>query len=67
MKTGQYTVTEGNFRFRYLIHKVMPKTVEVSVLTSYNYSDFKGVRHYRYPKTLLAEQIENAEYLEFEN
>lgn len=65
MKIGQYTVTEGKWRFRYLIHKIMKKTADVSSHTSLDYGGWTGTREYRYPLDLLKQQIEGAEYLPF--
>ena len=65
LKLGQYTEYDGDFRHRYIVHKIMPKTVEVGVGISWKYADWKYTRHYRYPKDLLIKQIQNAEYLPF--
>lgn len=66
LKTGIYNVDDGKFSHRYLVYKIMPKTVEVSVGISYQGSDFNYTRCYRYPKELLIEQIKKARYCQFE-
>ena len=65
MLTGQYTILDGRFKFRYLVRKVNKKTAVVSII---NYMDGETVTHttnYRYPLTLLESQIQEAEYLPF--
>ena len=64
-KRGQYDETDGHFMFRYLVHKVMEKTADVTPLTSYMGSDYTGNRCYRYPLDLLEGQIENCRYIPF--
>jgi len=75
MKVGQYTVTHKEekdrtvWRDRYLVHRVMKKTADVTVLVSKDYEEFTTVgvmgRTSRYPLDLLEQQVENAEYFEF--
>ncbi len=65
MKIGQYTVCEGKFKFRYLVRRIMKKTAIVSCLTYLNSELVLHNTHYRYPLDLLEQQIENAEYLSF--
>ncbi len=64
MKLGQYTVYDDEFRFKYLVRKIMKKTAIVTCISVYKGSQ-KATTHYRYPLDLLAQQIKNAEYLEF--
>ncbi len=59
---GQYDVFEKKFFYRYLVFKVMKKTADVTVLTSYMGGDHKGGRCYRYPLELLKKQVEKAYY-----
>ena len=65
MKTGQYDITDGKFMRRYVIHKIMKKTADVAILMSYNGGLYTGQRYYRYPKTLLSDQIQGAIYTKF--
>ncbi len=67
IKPGQYDVFEEKFSFRYLVYKVMKKTADVTVLTSYQGGEYKGGRSYRYPIQLLSEQIVDAHYQPFPN
>ena len=67
MKIGQYDVSDGQFSFRYIVHKVMKKTADVASLTSHMGSDYRGKRCYRYPLDLLIEQVKNARYTSFDN
>ena len=65
MKIGQYDESDGKFNFRYIVHRVMKKTGDVSVLTSYQGSDFAGQRYFRYPLDLLEQQTKNCRHLPF--
>ena len=65
MKTGQYDIEDGKFSHRYLVRKVMKKTAEVSVGISYQGSDMRYNLSYRYPISLLIEQVKNARYTPF--
>ena len=65
LKIGQYDVHQGKFGHRYIIHKIMKKTCDVSVLTNYQGSPYKGSRAHRYPKQLLEQQVEGAYFTSF--
>ena len=50
---------------RFTASAIVALLADVSILTSYDHSDFKGNRCYRYPLDLLESQIEDAEYICF--
>ena len=59
---GQYSVKEDNFIFLYVIHKIHPKTVDVSIIDYYRppmstITSRAVKRHYRYNKIDLLAQI----------
>jgi len=66
IELGQYDVKGGDWLTRYIIHKIMLKTVDVSIIDRHRDGWEKAHRAYRYPKNILLDQINyfsNAEFL----
>ena len=57
LKLGQYDIFDGDFSFKYVVHKIMKKTADVGSFTSYKGSSYNGRRFRRYPIDVLKQQI----------
>jgi len=65
MEIGQYDITDGSWRYRYLVHKIMKATAEVSIGYSHEYDDFDYTRELRFPLARLQGDIESARFTKF--
>ena len=66
VELGQYDIKDGAWRTRYVINKVMPKTVDVSIIDKHHDGWERSDRAYRYPKNILLghiNQFNNAEFI----